>query len=129
MGSERPIKGSSAPSLLNASSLLLLPCFFLRPSLDRKAMSGEARISLSGTSTAASVFRGAAEAPRGAGARAAEEEEEVVSHRAVDRNLSRLVAITGPTAQAEARERDARRSHLLATLKERTAEVPGLSPL
>ena len=84
---------------------------------------------MSRTSTAASVFWGVAEAPRGAGARAAKEEEEVVSHPAVVRDLSRVAAIIGPAAQAEARERDARRSHLLATLKERTAEVPGLSTL
>ena len=53
----------------------------------------------------------------------------MVSHPAVVRDLSCLAAITGPPAQAEAREQDARRSHLLATMKERTAEVPGLSPL
>ena len=91
-------------------------------------MSGEVEISLCGTSTATSVFRGAAEAPRGAGARAAEDEE-VVSRPAVARDLSRLAAITGPAAQAEARARDIRRAHLMATLKERTAGTPGLSPL
>ena len=52
-----------------------------------------------------------------------------MSHPTVVRDLSRLAAITGPAVQAEAREQDARRSHLLATLKERTAQVPGLSPL
>ena len=52
-----------------------------------------------------------------------------MSHPVVVRDLSHLAAITGPAAQAEARERDARRAHLLATLRERTAEVPGLSPL
>ena len=68
-------------------------------------MSGEAGISLSGTSTAVSVFRGVAEAPRGARARAAEEEE-VASRSAVVRDLARLAAINGPAAQAEARVRD-----------------------
>ena len=91
-------------------------------------MSGEAEISLSGTSTAASVFRGAAEAPRGAGSRAAEEEE-VVSRPPVVRDVERQAAITGPAAQAEARARDIRRAHLMATLRERTAGTPGLSPL
>ena len=91
-------------------------------------MSGEAGISLSGTSTAVSVFRGVAEAPRGARARAAEEEE-VVSRSAVARDLSRLAAITDPMAQAEAHAQDIRRAHLMETLKERTAGASGLSPL
>ena len=91
-------------------------------------MSGEAEISLSGTSTAVSIFRGAAEAPRGAGARAAEDEE-VVSRPALACNLSRLAAIIGPAAQEEARVRAIRRAHLMSTLKERTTRIPGLSPL
>ena len=91
-------------------------------------MSGEAGISLFGTSTTAFVFRGAVEAPRGAGARATEYEE-VVYRSVVARDVSRLAAITGPAVQAEARARDIQRAHLMVTLKERTVGTPGLSPL
>ena len=45
-------------------------------------MSGEVGMSFSGTSMAASVHRGAAEAPRGTGARAAGEEDEAMSRLA-----------------------------------------------
>ena len=68
-------------------------------------MSEEAEVSLSGTSTAASDFRGAAEAPRGVGAQAAEDEE-VVSRSAIVRDILRLAAIAGHAAQADARARD-----------------------
>ena len=85
-------------------------------------------MSLSGTSTVVSIFRGTTKAPNGAGARVAEDEE-VVSRPTVVRDLSRLAFITGPAAQAEARARDTRRAHLMSTLKERTAGILGPSPL
>ena len=62
-------------------------------------MSGEVGMSFSGTSTVASVHRGVAEAPREAGARAAGEEDEVMSCLALARGVSRLVTISGPAAQ------------------------------
>ena len=85
-------------------------------------------MSFSKTLTAASVFQGAAEAPSGAGVRATKDEE-VVSRPAFPQNLSRMAAITVPATQEEARVRAIRRAHLMATLKERTAGIPGLSPL
>ena len=68
-----------------------------RPFTDHKAMSGEAGMSFSGTSTAASVHRGAAEVPRGTGARATGEEDEVVSRLALAMGVSRLATISGPS--------------------------------
>ena len=86
-------------------------------------------MSFSGTSTAASVHRGAAEAPRGAGARAAGEEDEVVSRLALAMGVSRLATISGPAAQEEARVRALRRAQLLAALKVKTAGIPEASVL
>ena len=83
-------------------------------------MCREAEMSFSGTSTVVSVHQGAAEAPRGAGARAAGEEDEVVS---------RLATIFGPAAQEEARGRALHRAQLMAALKEKTAGIPGASVL
>ena len=85
-------------------------------------------MSFSGTSTSASVFQGAAEAPSEVGARVAKDEE-VVSRPAMVRDLSHLAVNTGPAAQAEARARDTQRTHLMSTLKERTAGILGPSPL
>ena len=62
-------------------------------------------MSFSGTSTAASVCLGAAEAPRGAGAHAAGEEDEVASCLAIAMGVSCLATISGPAAQEEARVR------------------------
>ena len=62
-------------------------------------------MSFSETSTAAPVCQGAAEAPRGAGSRAAGEEDEVVSRFALAMGISRLATISGPAAQEEARVR------------------------
>ena len=81
-------------------------------------------MSFSGTSTAASVYLGAAEAPREAGAHAAGEEEEVVSRSALAKGISRLATISGPAAQEEARVRALRRAQLLADLKEKTTGIP-----
>ena len=58
----------------------------------------------------ASVCLGAAEAPRGAGARAAGEEDEVVSCLALSMGVSCLTTIFGPAAQEEARGRALRRA-------------------
>ena len=85
-------------------------------------------MSFSGTSTAASVYLGAAEAPREAGARAAGEEEEVASRSALAKGISRLAAISGPAAQ-EARVRALRRAQLHAALREKTAGIPGAPAL
>ena len=62
-------------------------------------------MSFSGTSMTASVYLGEAEEPREAEARAAGEEEEVVSRPALATGISRLAAISGPAAQEEARVR------------------------
>ena len=86
-------------------------------------------MSFSGTSTAASVHRGMAEAPRGAPARAAGEEDEVVSRLALAMGILRLATISGPAAQEEARVRALRRAQLLAALKEKTAGISEASQL
>ena len=77
-------------------------------------MSGKAEMSFSGTSTVASVCLGAAEAPRGTGARATGEEDEVVLCGDLAMGISRLATISGPAAQEEARVRALRRAQLLA---------------
>ena len=89
-------------------------------------MSGEAERALSDVSTAESVFRGAAEAPSEAGARATGKNE-VASHSSAAQNVARLAAVSGPVAQEEARIRAVRRAHLWSILKERTAGIPELS--
>ena len=86
-------------------------------------------MSFSGTSTAVSVHRGMAEAPRGTGAHAAGEEDEVVSRLALAMGVSRLATISGPAAQEEAPARALRRAQLLAALKEKTAGIPEASQL
>ena len=100
--------------------------FFLPPRspIHRKAMSGEAERALSGTSTAMSACPGAAEAPREAGAQAAEEAE-VVSRPALAGSLERLVSLAGPERQEEAGARALRKSHILAALQTVTAGIPG----
>ena len=90
-------------------------------------MSGEAGMAFSDVSTAESAFRGVAEAPSEAGARAAD--GEVASRSSVAQNLSRLAAISGPAAQEEARIRAVRRAYLWSILRERAAEIPELSPV
>ena len=82
-------------------------------------------MSFSGTSMAASVHQGAAEAPRGAGGRAKGEEDEVVPCLALTMGVLRLATISGPAAQEEARVRALRRAQILAALKEKTAGIPG----
>ena len=85
-------------------------------------------MSFSGTSTAASMHRGTAEAPRGTGAHAAGEEDEAMSRLALAMGVSCLATISGP-AQEEARVRALRRAQLLAALKEKTAGILEASPL
>ena len=67
-------------------------------------------MSFSGTLTAPAVYRGAAEAPRGTGARAAGEEDEAMSRLAMAMGISRLATISGPAAQEEARVHALRRA-------------------
>ena len=86
-------------------------------------------MSFSGMSTAASMHRGAAETPRGTGARAAREEDEAMSRLALAMGVSRLATISGPAAQEEARAHALRRAQLLAALKEKTAGIPEASQL
>ena len=83
----------------------------------------------SGMSTMASVCQGAAEAPRGAGACAAGEEDKVASRFTLTKGISRLAAISVPAAQEEARVHALWRAQLLAALKEETAGIPGASAL
>ena len=75
------------------------------------------------------MHRGAAEAPRGTGARVAGEEDEVMSRLALAMGVSRLAAISSPAAQEEAQVRALRRAQLLAALKEKTAGIPEASQL
>ena len=82
-------------------------------------------MSFSGTWMVASMHLGAVEAPSGAGARAAKEEDKVASRLALAMGVSRLVIISGPAAQEEARVRTLRRAQLLAALKEKTAGILG----
>ena len=86
-------------------------------------------MSFSGTSMAASVHRGAAEAPRGTGAHAAGEEDEAMSRMALAMGVLRLAMISGPVAQEEARVRALCRAQLLAALKEKTTGIPEASQL
>ena len=52
-----------------------------------------------------------------------------MSRPALAKGISRLVAISGPTAQEEARMRALQRAQLLAALMEKTAGIPGASTL
>ena len=80
-------------------------------------------MAVSDVSTAESAFRGAAEAPRGAGARAAGDG----ATRAVLREqVARLEAATGWGAQVEAMSRAARKTQLWNILREHVADDPAL---
>ena len=74
-------------------------------------MSSESEMAISEVSTAESAFHRAAEAPRGAGARAAGEEHGA-GRAALREQLARLEAATGLDAQAEARARAIRKALL-----------------
>ena len=88
-------------------------------------MSSDSEMAISDVSTAESAFRGAAEAPRGAGPRA-DGEERCAARAALREQLARLEAATGLDAQAEARARAIRKAQLWATLKEQLAGNPTL---
>ena len=66
-------------------------------------------MAVSDVSTAESAFRGAAEAPRGAGARAA---RDGAARAALREQIARLQAATGLNAQVEAMARAARKAQL-----------------
>ena len=80
-------------------------------------MSGDIEMAISDMSTAESAFRGAAEAPRGAGDRAASEVRGA-ARAALLEQLARLQAATGPDAQEEPRAWGMRNAQLWAALKE-----------
>ena len=99
------LQNPTTPSLSLAISR---PAFFL-PQVQK--MSSDSEMAISKVSTAESVFCGAAEAPRGAGARDAGEGNG--AGRAVLREqLARLEAATGLDGQAEARARAIRKAQL-----------------
>lgn len=77
-------------------------------------------------STAESVFHGAAEAPRGAGARATGEGGGA-ARAVLSDQIAHLAAVLGPGAQEEARVRAIRKAHLWAALREQTAGTPALA--
>ena len=80
-------------------------------------------MTVSDVSTAESAFRGTAEAPRGAGARATGDG----AARAVLREqIARLEAATGWNAQVEAMARAARKAQLWNILREHLADDPAL---
>ena len=68
-------------------------------------------MAISEMSTVESVFHGAAEAPRGAGARAAGEDRGAM-HAALHEQLARLQAAMGLDAQEEARAKAMRKAQL-----------------
>ena len=78
---------------------------------------------VSDVSTAESVFRGAPEAPRGAGARAA---GDGAARAALRKQIARLEAATGLDAQVEAMARAARKAQLWNILREHLADNPVL---
>ena len=82
-------------------------------------------MAISDVLTVESDFRGAVEAPRGAGARAAGEERGA-GQTVLREQLARLEAATGLDAQAEARARAIRKAQLWAVLREQLAGNPAL---
>ena len=80
-------------------------------------------MAISEVSTAESAFRGVAEAPRGAVARAA---GDGVGRAALHEQIARLVAATGLDAQAEAMARAVRKAQLWTILREHLADNPAL---
>ena len=83
-------------------------------------MSGDTEMAISDVSTVESVFRGAADAPRRAGARAAGEDRGP-ARAALHEQLAHLQAATGPDTKEEARARAMRKAQHWATLKEQLA--------
>ena len=111
------LQSPTTPSLSLAISHL---AFFLPPN---QKMSSDSEMAISEVSTAESAFRGAAEAPRGAGARAAGEEH-VAGRAALCEQLACLGAATGLDAQAGARA--IRTAHLWTILREQLAGTPAV---
>ena len=72
-------------------------------------MSSNNEMAVSDVSTAESAFHGAAEVPRGAGARAA---GDGAARAALREQIARLVTATGWNAQVEAMSRAARKAQL-----------------
>ena len=81
-------------------------------------------MAVSDVSTAESAFRGAAEAPRGAGGRAA---GDGAACAALHEQIARLEAATGWNAQVEAMARAARKAQLWNILREHLADDPALA--
>ena len=80
-------------------------------------------MAVSDLSTAESAFRGAAEAPRGAGARAA---GDGAARTALREQIARLEATTGWKAEVEAMSRAARKAQLWNILREHLGDDPAL---
>ena len=80
-------------------------------------------MAISDMSTAESAFRGAAEAPRGAGARAA---GDGAARAALREQIARLEAATGLNAQVESMARAACKAQLWNLLRDRLADDPAL---
>ena len=80
-------------------------------------------MAVSDVSTAESAFRGAAEAPRGAGARSAGDD---ATRAALHEQIARLEAAMGLDAQVEAMARAARKAQLWNILREHLADNPVL---
>ena len=105
--------------------LFAIPCFaFFLPQSPN--MSGDSEMAISEVSTVESVFRGAAEAPKRAGGRAAGEDHGA-ARAALHEQLARLQAATGPDAQEEAMARAMRKAQLWATRKVQLAGNPALA--
>ena len=81
-------------------------------------------MAVSDVSTVESAFHGAAEAPRGAGARAA---GDGAARAALREQIVRLEAATGWNAQVEAMSRAAHKAQLWNILREHLADDPPLS--
>ena len=103
------LQNPTTPSLSLAISH---PAYFLPQT---QKMSSDSEMAVSEVSTAESAFCGVAEAPKGAGARAAGEENGA-GRAALREQLARLEAATGLDAQAEARARAIRKAQLWTTL-------------
>ena len=119
-----PIKGGAAqlqdPTISSPSHTAPHPALFLPKSQE---MSSDNEMAVSDVSTAESTFRGAAEAPTGAGARAA---GDGATCAALREQIARLEAATGLNAQVEAMARAARKAQLWNILWEHLADDPTL---
>ena len=84
-------------------------------------MLSDNEMAVSDVSTVESAFCGVAEAPRGAGARAA---GDGATRAALREQIARLEAATGWNAQVEAMSRAARKAQLWNILREHLADDP-----